>query len=600
MDKLFEDSGKTGAGKLRATRNGTNGSDGALSQQRSNRCLECSSLEAASKQSSIVTALSLFLVSDTANADILNPAYGEVGALLEAGVQLIYLGVLLILLGVGSFLVVRQVLIKRELETAAIDLQERLRTGDASSLEYFELGAVMLRKKYYQLANKYLDQAQNRILHSLGMLLLGTTWPTPPAEMSSVLSSVSCRLWGVRSIEFLQIRNSGKDCQKFMRRSAAPVAADNGDEEKGGWYRVQAKKDGGRWRAGRYATSITFQVDSFKLDQDIEKLLRKESRLLPEALVDALNKRIRAGEVEKAMKIFELLRGQEWYVPQPAQYLSLLKMLAERRQFIHASKLWTALETDKLPPSVEICTALLNVYVKCGRLDAACELFERMKSIPDCSPDVYTYTVLMEGFLQVNEEMGASPGIVTFNTLIRAYGRNQEFMKMRNVAQNMLSIYFQWDEVTFNTMIEAYGRARMIEDMEEIYRIMKCKGVKPTPFTLTTLINAYAREKMFDKVEKIRREWMNSDIRPDVIMYNSLLEAYRRFGNLSLLEEAFSELENSELEPSENSYVILANAYRSNGLREKYNEVMAKLSQFPNRSNPSKNEGFGLGRRISR
>lgn len=37
--------------------------------------------------------------------------------------------------------------------------QDRVRSGEASSLEYFELGAVMLRKKYYQLANKYLDQA---------------------------------------------------------------------------------------------------------------------------------------------------------------------------------------------------------------------------------------------------------------------------------------------------------------------------------------------------------------------------------------------------------------------------------------------------------
>ncbi|BBN01459.1 hypothetical protein MPTK1_2g07550 [Marchantia polymorpha subsp. ruderalis] len=113
---------------------------------------------------SSVPALAVALVAstlypDSANANTLNPAYADVGALLEAGVQLIYLGALLILLGVGSFLVVRQVLIKRELETAAKDLQDRVRSGEASSLEYFELGAVMLRKKYYQLANKYLDQA---------------------------------------------------------------------------------------------------------------------------------------------------------------------------------------------------------------------------------------------------------------------------------------------------------------------------------------------------------------------------------------------------------------------------------------------------------
>jgi hypothetical protein len=88
-----------------------------------------------------------------------NPAYGEVGALLEVSVQFIYLGALLVLLGVGSFLVVRQVLIRRELESAAKELQDRVRSGEASSEEYFELGAVMLRKKFYVLANKYLEQA---------------------------------------------------------------------------------------------------------------------------------------------------------------------------------------------------------------------------------------------------------------------------------------------------------------------------------------------------------------------------------------------------------------------------------------------------------
>ncbi|GLJ52578.1 hypothetical protein SUGI_1119000 [Cryptomeria japonica] len=82
-----------------------------------------------------------------------------VGELFEFGIQLIYLGALLALLGIGSFFVVRQILVRRELENAAKELQERVRTGEASSLEYFELGAVMLRKKFYPLAAKYLEQA---------------------------------------------------------------------------------------------------------------------------------------------------------------------------------------------------------------------------------------------------------------------------------------------------------------------------------------------------------------------------------------------------------------------------------------------------------
>nr|XP_024378705.1 tetratricopeptide repeat domain-containing protein PYG7, chloroplastic-like [Physcomitrium patens] len=57
------------------------------------------------------------------------------------------------------FLVVRKDLLRRDLESAIKDLQDQVRSGEASSEEFFELGAVMLRKKYYVLANKYLEQA---------------------------------------------------------------------------------------------------------------------------------------------------------------------------------------------------------------------------------------------------------------------------------------------------------------------------------------------------------------------------------------------------------------------------------------------------------
>lgn len=94
-----------------------------------------------------------------ASEDATPNAVYEVSALFEFGIQLIYLGALISLLGVGSFFVVRQIVIRRELENAAKELQERVRSGEANAVEYFELGAVMLRKKFYPLAAKYLEQA---------------------------------------------------------------------------------------------------------------------------------------------------------------------------------------------------------------------------------------------------------------------------------------------------------------------------------------------------------------------------------------------------------------------------------------------------------
>ncbi|XP_047094527.1 tetratricopeptide repeat domain-containing protein PYG7, chloroplastic isoform X3 [Lolium rigidum] len=105
--------------------------------------------------------LSLAEAAQSSEGAKLNMVY-EVGELFELGIQLSYLLILLGLLGTGTFYVIRQVLVRRELDLSAKDLQEQVRSGEGSATELFELGAVMLRRKFYPAAIKYLQQAIQR------------------------------------------------------------------------------------------------------------------------------------------------------------------------------------------------------------------------------------------------------------------------------------------------------------------------------------------------------------------------------------------------------------------------------------------------------
>jgi tetratricopeptide (TPR) repeat protein len=91
---------------------------------------------------------------------LLNPTIPELAEGLEAPIQLIYLLSLLGFLGFGAYLVVRQVLIRRELDEAAKALGERIRTGEASCEDYYELGVILTRKKLYTQATKNLEKAR--------------------------------------------------------------------------------------------------------------------------------------------------------------------------------------------------------------------------------------------------------------------------------------------------------------------------------------------------------------------------------------------------------------------------------------------------------
>ena len=83
----------------------------------------------------------------------------EVADGLEGGIQFIYLGSLLAILGFAGFIIVRQVLIRRELDASAKAMGERIRAGDATAEEYFEMGSIMLRKKVYTQAVRNLKLA---------------------------------------------------------------------------------------------------------------------------------------------------------------------------------------------------------------------------------------------------------------------------------------------------------------------------------------------------------------------------------------------------------------------------------------------------------
>lgn len=69
--------------------------------------------------------ITLFSSTQVAHAsdNIKTNALYDIGELFELGIQLSYLLLLLALLGVGTFFVIRQVLVRRELDLSAKELQ---------------------------------------------------------------------------------------------------------------------------------------------------------------------------------------------------------------------------------------------------------------------------------------------------------------------------------------------------------------------------------------------------------------------------------------------------------------------------------------------
>ncbi|XP_052191669.1 pentatricopeptide repeat-containing protein At3g53170 isoform X3 [Diospyros lotus] len=360
----------------------------------------------------------------------------------------------------------------------------------------------------------------------------------------------------------------------------------------------------------------------------------KYNQLWPKAVLEALDDAIRDKRWESALKIFGLLRKQHWYEPRCRTYTKLLVMLSKCKQPKQASLLFEIMRSDGLQPTIDVYTALVSVYGFSGLLDEAFHTLDDMKSVSDCKPDLYTYSILikcctklqrfdlienilvemsyvgivcstvtyntiiggygaygnygkmkeMEKWFDKFQLMGIRPDIMTFNILIRSYGKAGKYEKMDSVMEFMRKRFYSPTVVTFNIVIGTFGTAGNIEKMEEFFLKMKHQGIKPNSVTYCSLVSAYGKTGFLKKVDSIMRQIENSDVVLDTLFFNCIISAYGLAGDIKNMGKLFLTMKERNCKPDNITFATMIQAYTAQGMVEAAEDLEKKMFIVENNS----------------
>ncbi|KAI3777478.1 hypothetical protein L1987_47278 [Smallanthus sonchifolius] len=316
----------------------------------------------------------------------------------------------------------------------------------------------------------------------------------------------------------------------------------------------------------------------------------KHNRFSPKLVLEALDNAIRHRRWESALKIFDLLRNQHWYEPRCQTYTKLLVLLGKCKQPMKAGLLFEVMLQDGLKPTIDVYTALVSAYGYSGLLDRSVEIINQMKSIPDCKPDVYTYSVLINCCTKLRrfdmikrilvdmEYSGVECSIVTYNTIIDGYGKAGLFELMENMLTDMLEDGMCLPDVfTFNSAIGAYGNSRMIVEMEKWFDEFQLMGVKPNVITFNILIKSFGKVGMYDKMGSVMEYMSKRFIPMTTVTFNIIIETFKRVGNIKKMEEFFLKMKHQGMKPNAVTYCSLVSAYGKAGLMEKVDSIMKQI-----------------------
>ncbi|KAJ0095773.1 hypothetical protein Patl1_17157 [Pistacia atlantica] len=287
---------------------------------------------------------------------------------------------------------------------------------------------------------------------------------------------------------------------------------------------------------------------------------KKYNNLWPKAVLEALDEAIRDKKWELALKIFGLLRKQHWYQPRCQTYTKLLMMLGKCKQPKEASLLFEFSTVDD------------------------------MKSVSDCKPDVYTYSILLnccsrfhrfdliEKVLAEMSYLGIECSTVTYNTIIDGYGKAKMFEEMESSLTQMVESGSCLPDVfTFNSVISAYGNSGQIEKMKKWYDEFQLMGVKADIKTFNILIKSYGKAGMYEKMKTVMDFMQKRFFHPTVVTYNTIIEIFGKAGNVEKMDEYFRKMKHLGMKPNSITYCSLVSAYSKAGLIMKVDSILRQV-----------------------
>ncbi|RIA93838.1 hypothetical protein C1645_873799 [Glomus cerebriforme] len=301
--------------------------------------------------------------------------------------------------------------------------------------------------------------------------------------------------------------------------------------------------------------------------------------------------------VDEAIIYFKEMKEKMGIKPDDVCYLFLIDGFARMDMMIEAEEYFNLMIQEKILPSIEIFTSLINHYLRLLDIGKCEQLFQIMKHY-NIKPNITTYNVIIHNsvikldmetaikFFNEIIESGIKPDIVTFSTLLKGYLNSGDIVKALQINKIAQDFGIEQNRNYAMLLIKVHIRNKDLENAEKVFSSITTFNVfdikSLTLYLKMLLQQTRDKNSAYDLYKDCLNNFDNYKFRfpPDTYLFTTFISFFsQKYHDMSLAIELFEEMERREIKPSVVTYSILIDGFALNGQVDKAVEYFEKLKK---------------------
>lgn len=245
------------------------------------------------------------------------------------------------------------------------------------------------------------------------------------------------------------------------------------------------------------------------------------------------------------MKLGESEQGLDLYLrmqlagiqPNKFIFLCVLKICSSVKGATEGRLIHDEIIRSGLEPDMPIRNTLVDMYSKCGSLEEACHVFERLQE-----RDVVSWGAMIAGYaahdqgadgLEMFKKMwkeGVVPNAVIFLCTLRACGSAEALEQGRLLQSMIIREGIQLDEVIGSAIIDMYLKCGSLDDADNVFDCLPRQDV----VSWGVMITGYADQEEGEIALELYEDMLSEGIEPSKLTFLGVLKACWVVGALKL------------------------------------------------------------------